>query len=121
MRKSTKIIFATATAAILAASTLAAAACAPEIKGVNGLPEHYENVTSNGGFVVGVGNYYYFINGVEQSTADNTYGTPVKGALQRILKSDAEKGENTAETVEYVLRHPRWRLSLQTHKYIDIR
>lgn len=29
--------------------------------------------------------------------------------------------ENTAETVEYVLLHPRWRLSLQTHKYIDIR
>lgn len=28
---------------------------------------------------------------------------------------------NTQETVECVLRHPRWRLSLQTHKLIDIR
>ena len=28
---------------------------------------------------------------------------------------------NTAETVDYILRHPRWRLSLQTHKYLDIR
>lgn len=30
-------------------------------------------------------------------------------------------GENTAETMVYVLTHPRWRLSLQTHKLINIR
>lgn len=29
-------------------------------------------------------------------------------------------GLNTAETVAYILAHPRWRLSLQTHKLIDI-
>lgn len=29
-------------------------------------------------------------------------------------------GKNTAETVSYILSHPRWRLSLQTHKLIDI-
>lgn len=28
---------------------------------------------------------------------------------------------NTALTVDYVMRHPKWRLSLQTHKLIDIR
>jgi organic radical activating enzyme len=28
---------------------------------------------------------------------------------------------NTAETVDYIQRHPRWRLSLQTHKYLNIR
>ena len=28
---------------------------------------------------------------------------------------------NTAETIDYILRHPGWRLSLQTHKYLDIR
>lgn len=28
---------------------------------------------------------------------------------------------NTAETVACVMRHPKWRLSLQTHKLIDIR
>ena len=28
---------------------------------------------------------------------------------------------NTAETVGYILDHPHWRLSLQTHKYLDIR
>lgn len=30
-------------------------------------------------------------------------------------------GQNTTETVAYVLTHPWWRLSLQTHKLIDIR
>jgi len=29
--------------------------------------------------------------------------------------------QNTSEVVSYVLSHPRWRLSLQTHKYLDIR
>ena len=29
--------------------------------------------------------------------------------------------ENTEQTVAYILSHPRWRLSLQTHKYLDIR
>lgn len=30
-------------------------------------------------------------------------------------------GFNTAETIDYILAHPHWRLSLQTHKLIDIR
>lgn len=29
-------------------------------------------------------------------------------------------GLNIAATVDYILKHPRWRLSLQTHKLIDI-
>ena len=33
---------------------------------------------------------------------------------------DAQQSQNTAEAVEYCLRHPRWRLSLQTHKLIGI-
>lgn len=28
---------------------------------------------------------------------------------------------NTGQTVDCVMRHPKWRLSLQTHKLIDIR
>ncbi len=97
MRKSTKIILATATAAALAAGTLAAAACSPQVHSVT-MPQS-TTVTSNGGFVVGVGEYYYFINGKETYTSDNTYGTPVKGALQRIKKTDAASGTNTVETV----------------------
>lgn len=30
-------------------------------------------------------------------------------------------GANISETVDCVMRHPKWRLSLQTHKLIDIR
>ncbi len=29
-------------------------------------------------------------------------------------------GQNTPQTVAYILAHPRWRLSLQTHKLINI-
>lgn len=31
-----------------------------------------------------------------------------------------QRGENTRKAVEYCLEHPRWRLSLQTHKFIGI-
>lgn len=30
-------------------------------------------------------------------------------------------GANIPETVAYIMEHPRWRLSLQTHKILDIR
>lgn len=30
-------------------------------------------------------------------------------------------GENIPETIDCVMQHPKWRLSLQTHKLIDIR
>lgn len=29
--------------------------------------------------------------------------------------------QNTEETIAYILRHPQWRLSLQTHKMLNIR
>ena len=45
-------------------------------------------VTSNGGFAVEKGNYVYYINGVESSTALNDFGKPVKGAIYRVSKSD---------------------------------
>ncbi len=30
-------------------------------------------------------------------------------------------GKNIPETIDYILNHPQWRLSLQTHKLLDIR
>lgn len=33
---------------------------------------------------------------------------------------NAQQAQNTAAAVEYCLQHPRWRLSLQTHKLIGI-
>ena len=32
-----------------------------------------------------------------------------------------DREANTAAAIEYCLRHPRWRLSVQTHKYIGVR
>lgn len=45
-------------------------------------------VKSNGGFAVEKGDYVYYVNGKEANTADNSFGTPVKGALMRIAKDD---------------------------------
>ena len=45
-------------------------------------------VSANGGFVVETDNYVYFINGIESSSSDNTFGTPVKGALVAAKKAD---------------------------------
>lgn len=33
---------------------------------------------------------------------------------------DKDRDKNTEETVAYCLKHPRWKLSLQTHKYLGI-
>ena len=55
---------------------------------------------SNGGFSVEYGDYVYFINGVEEYTANNTFGEPVKGALMRVKKADLGNAETAkAETV----------------------
>lgn len=51
------------------------------------------DVVSNGGFVAEKGDYVYFINGVDTYTSDNTFGTPVKGALMRAKKSDLSDPE----------------------------
>jgi 7-carboxy-7-deazaguanine synthase len=36
-------------------------------------------------------------------------------------KDGPDREANTAAAISYCLRHPRWRLSLQTHKYMGIR
>ena len=62
-----------------------------ELAGVSG------TVSENGGFVVKKGDYIYFINGSEVSTASNEYNTVKKGALMRIKES--EIGKSSAEMV----------------------
>ncbi len=56
-------------------------------------------VSSNGGFLVEKGDWVYFINGSESYTADNTFGSPVKGAIVRTKKSDFGKSDATSEVV----------------------
>ncbi len=70
---------------------LCLAACTGNWTGVS---DYAGEVSSNGGFAVVKGDYVYFINGVETNTADNTFGTPVKGALVRC--KTAELGNSAA-------------------------
>lgn len=65
---------------------LSMAACSNGWKST--VTDYSGEVSSNGGFAVVKGDYVYFINGVESNTADNTFGTPVKGTLVRAKKAD---------------------------------
>lgn len=56
-------------------------------------------VSSNGGFAVVKGDYVYFINGIEANTADNKFGTPVKGALVRVKTADLGTANAAAQVV----------------------
>ncbi len=96
MRKSKKII------SIVAAATLAFSAAALSACGSKGgykgeaMTEGYTSdaaVVGNGGFLVEKGDYVYFINGSQASTANNTYGKVVKGSLMRISKAEIAAGE----------------------------
>ena len=50
-------------------------------------------VSSNGGFLAEKGEYVYFINGVEDYTANNDFGKPVTGSLVVAKKSEPAKAE----------------------------
>ena len=97
MRKVIKKFVYFATAAAIAAGTLSFAACGNSFHTVT--EDKSGDPGSQGGFVVSTNDYYYFINGVENYTADNTYGDVVKGALMRVKKSDVAAKKNNAETV----------------------
>ena len=56
-------------------------------------PANAGSVVENGGFIAETENYVYFINGMADSNADNTLGTPIKGALLVADKSDLSKTE----------------------------
>ena len=51
----------------------------------------------NGTAVVEKGDYVYFVNGKEAVSASNKIGTPVKGSLMRVKKSEL----NNPETANY--------------------
>lgn len=101
MNKTVKKLFGIATAAVLGAGALSLSACG----GTTFKPVAADNSAvvseTQGGFLVATNDYYYFINGVEAYTADNTYGEVVKGALKRVKKGDALDAQKAqeAETV----------------------
>lgn len=58
---------------------------------VAGGPSVDAKVQSNGGMVVQKGDYYYFINGVENKTAENDFPNVKKGAIYRMKTDFTEK------------------------------
>lgn len=90
MRKSFTKFICLASAITVAISSAAISACSKKYKVTPLKDGNLENaeITSNGGFAVKKGGYIYFVNGRENYTADNSFGTPVKGSLMRISESD---------------------------------
>ncbi|MBO7187259.1 MAG: hypothetical protein J6V68_02545 [Clostridia bacterium] len=50
-------------------------------------------VLNNGGSVIETENYFYYVNGMGISTDANDYGTPIKGSIAVVAKSDMTKSE----------------------------
>ena len=103
MRKFLTKIICFVAAVIAAVGLIVVSACSDVYKAK---PLSGENIftdgkaVSNGGFVVEKGDYIYFINGRESNTADNTFGSVVKGAIMRISKSDlAARNYSSVDTV----------------------
>ncbi|MDE6691364.1 MAG: hypothetical protein K2K04_05275, partial [Clostridia bacterium] len=95
-KRFTKIICA-AVAAISVASIAFLPACKTNWGGVSGDKDTPTTVSSNGGFLVETDDYVYFINGKVSNKAYNTFGSVLKGSVQRINKTDLNAG-NYANT-----------------------
>ena len=98
MRKRFTKIICAAVAAISALGVVFASGCGNyKWKAVTEKDNTASQVQSNGGFAVQTGDYVYFINGKTSYTANNTFGSVLKGSVQRIKKTDLAGG-NYAST-----------------------
>lgn len=101
MRNTGRKVLGIVSAVALTATAFSFAACSGkfEMQTLTGYVSEAE-VESNGGFAVRKGDYVYFINGAADYTADNTYGSVVKGSLMRIsTQALTEQNYSTAEVV----------------------
>lgn len=105
MRKRFTKIICAAVATISAFSLMLAPACGQYTQPAVEKDNTADKVTSNGGFLVETGDYVYFINGITENTAENTFGEVLKGSIQRISKSDLAAGNygNTQTIVPLVV------------------
>lgn len=105
MRKRFTKIICAAVATISAFSLMLAPACSSYTREGVGADTSADKVSSNGGFVTETGDYVYFINGVAENTAVNTFGEVVKGSVQRISMSDLQDGNygNTQTIVPLIV------------------
>lgn len=78
-------------AVVLAFSTIACDGCNKDEGTTNVTLKTPGNVISNGGAVIETESYFYYVNGVAPSNADNSYGAPKKGAIMVVEKSDMTK------------------------------
>ena len=103
-KRFTKIIC-TAVAAISVASMAFLPACKSSWGGVSGEKDASAYAKSNGGFVTETKDYVYFINGKTSNTASNSFGSVLKGSVQRLKKTDLEAGNyaNTQTVVPSVV------------------
>lgn len=88
--------------ALAAASLFAFVGCSGETYEFTALennPSATDAVSSNGGVYVEKGEYSYFINGAQDGTGVNTFGTEHKGALVRCLTADLLKSDRKVEVV----------------------
>ena len=77
----------------LSAGTMAGCGKTLNRKPLDGYVSSENAAESNGGFVVKKDSWYYFINGAEDYSADNTFGNVVKGSLMRISETDLANGD----------------------------
>ncbi|MDE6355626.1 MAG: hypothetical protein K2L67_00035 [Clostridia bacterium] len=108
-----------AVATVCTFGALFAAGCAKTVKldGIDFTPE-FEKIQaeSNGGFAVKKDKHVYFINGVQSNTADNTYGTPEKGAIYRI--SESNLSEHNYAAVDCVVPNVAYNFDYNTGLFI---
>ena len=78
-----------------AATMVSAAACGENASDAWKQPTYTDHgavaTQTLGGFVAETEKYAYFINGVGSNASDNTFGTPIKGALVAVPKNDLTK------------------------------
>ncbi len=103
-KRFTKIIC-TAVAAISAVSMAFLPACKSSWGGVKGEKDTSQTVSSNGGFLTETDDYVYFINGTTSNTDRNSFGSVLKGSVQRLKKTDLAVGNyaNTQTVVPSVI------------------
>ena len=88
MNKLTKGLLTISLSAMLVGTAAACGGNSDSWKGTDFTDYGAVKVEANGGFVAETDNYVYFINGIESSSSDNTFGTPIKGSLVAAKKTD---------------------------------
>ena len=91
MNKLVKGLFAVSLAAVLVGAAACGTTDSDAWKGTDFTGYGAVRAETLGGFSAETDKYVYFINGIGSSTADNTFGKPIKGALVAADKNDLSK------------------------------